>query len=58
MSPPAVSLLTYVWHYLVARMLYDHLLRPLGHGDAAVLLLLACVATLAYAVGRRTGRGV
>jgi hypothetical protein len=51
-----VSLLTYVWHYLFARMLYDHLLRPLGRGDLAELLLLAGTAALAYLLGRRMGR--
>jgi hypothetical protein len=53
-SSPAVSLLTYVWHYLIARMLYDHLLRPLLGGDVAGILVLACVAALAFLAGRRT----
>jgi hypothetical protein len=52
----AVALLIYVWHYLVARMIYDQLLRPLAHGDAAGLLLLACVAAAAFVLGRRTRR--
>ena len=56
MSDCAVSLLTYLWHYLVVRMLYDHLLRPLGHGDAAGIVLLACVAAVAFAIGRRMRR--
>ena len=55
-SEPAVSVLTYVWHYLVARMLYDHLLRPVGHGDAAGLLVLAGVAGVAFVLGRRKRR--
>jgi hypothetical protein len=50
---PATSLLTYVWHYLVARMLYDELIRPLAHGDAARLLLLALIAMGAFVLGRR-----
>ena len=31
-----MSLLTYLWHYTVARLLYDDLLRPLG--PAALVL--------------------
>ena len=56
MSTEAVSLLTYVWHYLVARMLYDHLVRPLAHGGAAGLVLLASVAVGAFVLGRRMRR--
>ena len=52
----AVSLLTYVWHFLVARMIYDQLVRPVIHGDAARLALLACIATVAFALGRRVRR--
>jgi hypothetical protein len=52
----ALSLVTYVWHYLVARMLYDQLIRPLAHGDAAGIAMLACVAVGSFAVGRRTRR--
>jgi hypothetical protein len=56
MSEAAVSLLIYVWHYLVGRMIYDQLLRPIGRGDAAAVLLLACVAAAAFALGRCTRR--
>jgi hypothetical protein len=56
MSVEAVSLLIYVWHYLVARMIYDQLVRPLAHGDAARLLVLACVAGSAFVLGRRRRR--
>ena len=55
-SAPAVSLLTYVWHYLVARMLYDHLLRPVLGGDVTGILVLACVAAFAFLAGRGTRR--
>jgi hypothetical protein len=55
-SVPAVSLLVYVWHYLVARMIYDQLLRPMGRGDAAGVLLVAGVAAAAFLLGRRTRR--
>jgi hypothetical protein len=51
---PAVSLLTYIWHYLVARMLYEHLLRPLVNGDVPGVLVLGCVAAVAFLAGRRT----
>ena len=37
----AVSLLTYLWHYTVARLLYDDLLRPLGPA-ALALPVVAC----------------
>jgi hypothetical protein len=55
-SGPAVSLLTYLWHYLVARLIYDQLIRPALDGDAARLAVLACVAAIAFAVGRRVRR--
>jgi hypothetical protein len=51
-----VSLLTYIWHYLFARMIYDQLLRPLIHGDASGVLLVGCVAAIAFFVGRASGR--
>jgi hypothetical protein len=54
MSLEAVSLITYVWHYLVARVIYDQLVRPLAHGDAPRLVLLACIAALSFALGRRS----
>jgi hypothetical protein len=54
MTPAGVSLVTYVWHYLVARMLYDELVRPLAHGDVTFVVLLACVAAGGFAIGRRT----
>ena len=56
MIGPAVSLLTYVWHYLVARVFYDQLIGPVLHGDAARLAVLACVTALAFALGRRVRR--
>jgi hypothetical protein len=56
MSLPAASLLTYLWHYLVARMLYDQLIRPLAHGDASGLAMLVCVAIGSFVLGRRTRR--
>ena len=56
MSPGAVSLLTYLWHYLVPRMLYDQLIRPLAHGDASGFALLLCVALGSFVLGRRARR--
>jgi hypothetical protein len=56
MSAPAVTLLTHVWHYLAARLVYDQLVRPVLSGDAARLAMLACVAALAFALGRRVRR--
>jgi hypothetical protein len=56
MTAVAVSLPTYVWHYLVARMLYDQLIRPLAHGDASALALLVGVALGSFVLGRRTRR--
>jgi hypothetical protein len=53
----AVALFTYVWHYLVARMIYDHLVRPLAHGDLAGIALAGCVAAVAFAAGRYTAVG-
>jgi hypothetical protein len=52
----AVTLLTYIWHYLVARMIYDQLVRPVMHGDLAGIALLGCVAALAFTAGRWTVR--
>jgi hypothetical protein len=54
MNAPAVALLTYLWHYLIARTIYDDLVRPLAHGNVSVALLVACVAAVGFAVGRRT----
>mgnify|MGYP001441072037 CR=1 FL=1 len=52
----SVTLITYVWHYLFARTIYDQLLRPLLHGNISGVLLLGCVATGAFLLGRWTGR--
>jgi hypothetical protein len=53
------GLLTYVWHYMVARVLYDELVRPLVHGHLSTAPALAAVAAVAFVLGRvrrRTGR--
>lgn len=49
--------LTYLWHYLLARLMYDDLVRPLTRsGTAMVLLPLAIVAIVSFLLGRRSGR--
>jgi hypothetical protein len=58
MIAPATALLTYLWHYLVARTLYDQLLRPLIHGRVPAVLIVVCVAMAAFALGRLTRRRV
>jgi hypothetical protein len=52
MSAP---LITYLWHYLAARAIYDELVRPLTHGHAGSWLLLMLIAAGAFLLGRRTG---
>jgi hypothetical protein len=52
----ALAFLTYVWHYLVARVIYDELVRPLAHGHAGAAPLAACVAAAAFLIGRATAR--
>jgi hypothetical protein len=54
-APPA-TLVSYLGHYVLARLVYDDLLRPLVRGDVSVALLLVVGATVAYALGRRSGR--
>jgi peptidoglycan/LPS O-acetylase OafA/YrhL len=53
----ATPFFTYLWHYLVARLLYDDLVRPLVEGRLLALLPLAAIAALAllaYRALRRT----
>ena len=45
------SLFTYVGHYLLARLLYDQLLRPVLRGGAAAwFAAVACVVFAAWLV--------
>lgn len=45
---------TYLWHYIAVRLIYDELVRPLAQGrPAGVLIALGCAALLAALVGRR-----
>jgi uncharacterized membrane protein YjfL (UPF0719 family) len=49
----ATSLVVYVWHYLVARLLYDDLIRPLAqHGVGGAALVGACALGLGLLVAR------
>jgi hypothetical protein len=52
----ASTFVTYLWHYLLARAIYDDLVRPLvrGHGSGAVVLI--CVVVVAFVLGRVTRR--
>lgn len=48
----ALTPVSYVWHYLVARMLYDQVLEPLERGQGSRLATLAVVAVVAFLLGR------
>jgi hypothetical protein len=52
----ALTLITYVWHYVVARLVYDQLLRPALHGHVIVPALICGVTLVAFLAGRWTGR--
>jgi hypothetical protein len=62
MSAPAVplahasALVTYLWHYTLARLLYDELVRPLLHGHVPVMGVVAGLAGLVLLLGRRSRR--
>jgi|GEM_PF-4094361 len=47
----ALGFFTYLWHYLIARLLYDQLLSPLLRGRP-LALLLACALLLTGAMVR------
>ena len=47
--------ITYIWHYLAARALYDELVGPLVHGHPASLLLPTLLVAGAFLLGRRNG---
>jgi hypothetical protein len=53
----AVTSITYVWHYVVERLIYDDLVRPLiGGGRLGPIIALACIAAGAFALWRRMGK--
>jgi hypothetical protein len=57
MIVPGVALLTYVWHYTVARLVFDDFVRPLTHGSrAAVIVAIGCAGVAGFLLGRRRGR--
>lgn len=56
MSTGSIALITYLWHYLLARTIYERLLRPLGRGDVSGLILIAGIGALAFLIGRWSGR--
>lgn len=46
----ASILITYVWHYLVARVVYDEVLRPLIRGHPAGALVIGGALAAAFVV--------
>jgi hypothetical protein len=44
MSGPSTAFVTYLWHYVVARLLYDDLVRPLMGGGRAALMATVGIA--------------
>jgi hypothetical protein len=52
----STALLTYLWHYVVARTVYDDLLRPVLHGHVSRALPVICALTAAFAIGRLARR--
>jgi hypothetical protein len=52
----AITLVTYVWHYLVARLVYDQLVRPLLHGHPSTAVLTSCIGIAAFLIGRWSAR--
>jgi hypothetical protein len=55
--PHATALLTYLWHYTLARLLYDELVWPVLNGHVPAMLLIAAGAVLLFLLGRRGRRG-
>jgi MYXO-CTERM domain-containing protein len=52
MTAPGKAFLTYMWHYVVARLIYEELVR--GHVPAALLVAAAALVGLALRRRRRT----
>ena len=46
---PATVFLTYLWHYMASRLIYDEVIRR----HVAAALLLAAVAAVGFALWRR-----
>jgi hypothetical protein len=61
MITAATTLLVYLWHYLVARLAYDDLLRPLLHGHPDGIIFAAAAVAIAVSllhVRRRSRRRI
>jgi hypothetical protein len=56
MTGASITFVTYLWHYLVARLLYDQLVRPVVHGHVSLVLVTCGVGTGAFVLGRLTAR--
>jgi MprA protease rhombosortase-interaction domain-containing protein len=52
MIAPGAAFLTYLWHYMVGRLIYEELVR--GHVPAAVLVVAAGLVGFALRRRRRT----
>jgi hypothetical protein len=50
----SVLFITYLWHYLAARAIYDEVVRPLTRGHPASLLLLVLISAAGFYLGRRS----
>ncbi len=48
--------ITYVWHYLAARAVYDELLRPALGGNFVPLLAVGLAGAIGFLLGRRSAR--
>jgi hypothetical protein len=46
--------ITYLWHYLAARAIYDEFLRPLTHGHPGLPIVLGLLVVVAFVLGRRS----
>jgi hypothetical protein len=53
MSAPAGSFVTYVWHYVLARLIYDEVVRGRG---GRVLIVVGCIGVGSYLLGAWSGR--
>lgn len=56
MTEGAITFVTYLWHYVVARLLYDQLLRPVIHGHVSLVVITCGVGTGAFVLGRLTAK--
>jgi hypothetical protein len=57
MTAPGSAFVTYLWHYVLARLFYDDLVRPLERGHVTTaLVLVAVIAVVGFGMGRRRGR--